>query len=294
MSAFHGDPAIQAALLTRIDQALATNALSFGVTRWDAATVQGSALGISVEGTNAEHYAERFGYPLALASLLDPLAERMAGEPIAAGAFIRRWVADVAPGAPLGRAAARLLLWMLETPDVGMDDDPLGRTSIALHRQWLTDDPPSPKDWFALREQILDAEVPLHDFRRKARLALCEAASWPVDQGGSVLVEAMRYWLDFAALEPDADWSDEDERQKEATLAQLWNEQSDARAAGQPVSYPDLFAAVAPDLETRFRAHLTRTTARLPRRAALLGEQCLTLLGAAHAASPAPTGLDLR
>ena len=74
--AFGGNPAIKAALLTRLENHIANGTLRFGGTVWDGSG--GSALGVSTEGGDSADYASRFGYPLPMDAILGGIPEATA------------------------------------------------------------------------------------------------------------------------------------------------------------------------------------------------------------------------
>ncbi len=287
-AAFHGDPAVKAGLLDRIDRAVVDGAIKVGPTFWSPDERHGSPLGLSIADIDPARYADRFGYPLPLATLLDPLTAAMGDTPDT-WRFVRDWVAVVAPGAALDTVSTRLLLFMLDAIEVRPRGETIGDRLSALHMADLTGQPATGRAWAEVRAALVAVDRASLPRRHIAWLDLCEAAAWSGRNGRSVLVETLRNWLGLANLESHPAWSDEDDARKDTVLARLWSESEPAREAGEQIDFPSLFAATDPELEAAYCAHLVRSNARLPLRANELAAACRQML--IEASTHVPTDL---
>jgi len=278
VTAFGGDPAVKAALLARIDGHLANGTLTFGGTAWDGRS--GSALGVSVEGTDPADYADAYGYPLPLAALLDILAEQPVA-PFDAAAFVRSWVDAVRPGADLGGVQTELMLFMLDDPRLAGIDDDIARQVRGLHRRALDGVSGAQSDLSALRAAIVALPRRPEDRRRTMALQMWESAAWPAARGHSTLIAAFTAWRQLHVLIDDPNWSDADEQRKESLLGQIWDEQHAVREAGDVVDYHAHLIARDGDLADRFVTNLRRVNGSFMGAAATLANRCIAAFRAA-------------
>lgn len=253
-TAFDSDPSRKQDLLDRIDRHLAAETLTFMDTAWDG--TQGSPLGVSIEGVDPADYATRYGYPLSLAALLDPLLAYPADTFDAAG-FVRDWVAVVRPGADLSRVPAELMLFMLGDPAVSAYHAGLTADLMALHRRDRDGDTPPRPQWATARKTILT----LPAASSSPALALLEAASWPAASGRSSLTSAFEAWRRLQAVFDDPTWSREDEVRKEELLHAIWEDVAPARDAGEQIDYHAQLLLRDADLADRFLGNLNRGNA---------------------------------
>lgn len=278
--AFRGDPAVKAALLAQIDRHLAAGTLEYGETLWDGE--RGSAMGVSIEGTDPAVYAADYGYPLSLVVLLDELLRWPAPGFDTVG-FVRDWVKVVMPGADLAPAATRLMLSMLTDPGLARIDDALIRAIAALHEADLDGRPATRAQWATVRQSVLALSTDLSDSRHVIAARLCEAAAWPAARGRSTLVSAFHAWRAMHAHIRDAAWSDADEARKDTLLKMIWHDQEAARDRNEMVDYGALLAARDDALAKGFEANLRRSNTNFQAASAVIADHCIALL---HACKP--------
>lgn len=259
--AFHGDPALKAALQDRLHRHAAAGTLVFGPTRWDGRS--GTPMGVSAESEDSADYAQRFGYPLALAALLDTMTACAAPDQAVRDA--QAWVGIVEPGADLSPVAWRIahnFLVLLGADELAAPHFVLLRD---MHQRDTADSPVTRKEWTSLRTLIEDAAN--HRAGESAyAISACAAACWPLRMSRSVLVELADRWRRAAARVPNPDFDDGDRDQAKAVLNALWGETQTARDAGEMVHIPTLFRAREPRLAALFEADLERSNALFRRR----------------------------
>jgi len=278
--AFRGDPAIKEDLLARLHHHAKNGTLMFGATHWDGRG--GSPLGVSIQGDDRAEYAERFGYPLALAGLLDPLMALAATD--AAVGHSLRWVSCVEPGADLSSVLIRIVDGLLREMGVDRLAAPYHSALLDLYRREASGDPPGRRGWSELRaaiERSEAAEEPGSDAR--AALAACATACWPLRTSMSVLSTLVAAWVQDATRTSDPAFSDTVQAQAHAMLDEIRRETQAQRDAGEVVNIPALFRSRAPDLAAAFEARLKQNNARYAERAHRAPGFVLDLI-AAHAA----------
>ncbi|PTQ65009.1 hypothetical protein C8J45_102367 [Sphingomonas sp. PP-CE-3G-477] len=255
-NAFHGDPVVKAELLDRLRRHAAAGTLVFGPTRWDGRS--GTPIGVSVESEDSADYAQRFGYPLPLAALLDTMTACAA--PDRAVRETLAWVEIVEPGAnlsPVPWRIAKSLLVLLKADQLA---DPHFLLLRDMHSRDTTDTPVSRKEWTNLRALIEDTAS-----RSKGEAAFsisaCAAACWPLQTSRSVLVELVDRWRRAAARLPNPDFDDVDRDRASTVLNALWAETEPARAAGETIHIPTLFRGREPRVAALFEADLDRSNA---------------------------------
>ena len=257
--AFNGDPRIRSDLLDRLKAHAARGTLRFGATQWDGQG--GSPLGVSVEGGDTADYAARFGYPLALAGVLDPMTALAAPDEAVDHALC--WVSCVAPGADL----SRVTVWIVEELLLAHGADRLAARYLeelrALYRAESDGQPPARRDWSALRGRIAAAveDAPaLSDTR--AAFSACATACWPLRTSRSVLTTLIDAWVRDATRIADTGDAATDRAEALAMLAAIHAETQVLRDAGRDVDIPATFRARAPRLAAVFEARLAHANAR--------------------------------
>lgn len=278
--AFRGDPAVKSALLAQIDRHLTAGTLIFDDTAWDGE--RGSAMGVSIGGTDPVAYAADYGYPLSLVVLIDDLL-RWPAPGFDTSGFVRDWVSVVEPGADLAPAATRLMLSMLGDPGLSGIDDAVVCAIVALHQDELDGRPAPRKQWAAVRQFILTLPDDPSDSRCVIAARLYETAAWPAARGRSTLVSAFHAWRAMHAHVRDADWSDAEEARKDALLQEIWTDQQTARDRGDTVDYGALLAARDHALAKGYEANLRQSNTNFQAASAVIAGHCIALL---HACEP--------
>lgn len=276
--AFGGNSAVKSALLDRLKAHAANGTLRFGTTAWDGEG--GTPLGVSTQGGDSLDYATRFGYPLALAGLLDPMTAHASADRAVDAALA--WVDCVAVGADLSPVPERIVDHLLRQ----MDADRLAASYCGqlrqLYRAERSATPPRRRDWADLRnsiEQAVEAEPPGSD----ARIALiaCATACWPLTTSSSVLPTLFSIWIKDAHRVPDPEFGEVVREQSHAMLDQIYRETQPQRDVGEAVDIPALFRARAPTLAAAFEGRLERANARYRDRARSVPDMVLAQLAAA-------------
>ncbi|KQM88755.1 hypothetical protein ASE67_03245 [Sphingomonas sp. Leaf23] len=257
--AFRGDAAVKAALLARLERHAAEGSLRFGATQWDEQG--GSPLGVSTKGGSSADYAEQFGYPIALAGLLDPLTG-WASEYDRADVALH-WVRDVAVGADLLFVPERIAAHFLIAMEADRLATPFYDDLRSLYRAEDEDAPPARRTWSALRErmeQAAEGEAPSSDVR--AALKACATACWPLRTSTSVLTTLIAAWIQDVNRTPDPEYGEEERASALAMLGEIFSETEPLREAGEPVDIPALFRARSPEMAWAFEAQLARANDR--------------------------------
>ncbi len=276
--AFHGDPAIRSDVIARLERHADAGTLSFGASHWDGTS--GTPLGVAAESAAIEDYAARFGYPLALAGLLDPIA---ASVPASACDTAIAWHRCVRPGTDLSDVPLRILIDLLER--LGAPDLAPRRFAVvvAQHRREAAGYIADRATWTPLRTAIETEEAAADDAIRAA-LGACALACWPLATSRSVLVGLIHAWATAIPVVPDPDFDAVQKQAADAALHALWEETQPQRDFGDAVHLPDLFRTRHPDLARRFEANLASTNAAYAARATQLPTMVLAHLAAASAA----------
>ncbi|QQN74732.1 hypothetical protein [Croceicoccus sp. YJ47] len=277
--AFRGDPAVKAELLARLREHAANGTLRFGATQWDGQG--GSPLGISVQGGDSVDYAERYGYPLALGGLLDPMTAYAA--PDTAEGYALRWVSSVEPGADLSAVPQRIARTMLRAMGADRLASPYYGDLLSLYEAEGHDAPPPRRAWSELRRAIEQAaaEAPPHGERQFA-LKACANACWPLRTSRSALTALIADWVQHAAKEHDPEFDAVEHEQAIAMLDRIYAETQPERDKGEHVDIPAIFRSRAPALAAAFELHLNRANARYIERARTVPDIVLDTL-ATHA-----------
>lgn len=273
MRAFHGDARVKRDLRDRVTAHIEAGTMLLGDTSWDGSG--GSPLGVSAEATDAQAYADAFGYPLPLAALLDPLSAAL-GEDERGFRFVLDWVSLVEPGADLSQVPARLVLMMLETAGTGSALKPLQERLIALHRRDLANDPVDRAEWSALRQAIAGTKADAADNPLAfGGLGLFEAACWPAGRGYTPLSATFSACLVVVGSQADPAWGEADNRQVQDFFDALQEELQPRLEAGEPVDFMAIFQERRPELAERFMAYDNRYQSSLRERSMAIAAACL-------------------
>ena len=257
--AFGGDPAVKAALLDRLHAHAADGTLRFGATAWDGRG--GSPLGVSTQGGDCIDYAAQFGYPLALAGLLDPMTAQ--ASPDRAVDATLSWVSSVEVGVDLSPVPERIVGHLLTAMDGDRLAAPYRAELSALYRAEASGAPQARRTWAELRERIAhaaEAETPRSDAR--TALMACATACWPLTTSSSVLPTLISFWLQDVNRCVEAELGGAARARAQAMLEAIYRESQPERDAGQHVDIPARFRARAPLLAAAFEAQLARDNAR--------------------------------
>lgn len=270
--AFAGDPAIKADLLDRLKAFAADGMLRFGATAWDGQG--GTPLKVSTQGGDSADYAARFGYPLALAGLLDPMTAYASPERAVEVAL--SWVVRVDIGADLSAVPERIVDHLLCAMQADRLAAPYHAELRRLYRNEVSGTPPARRDWADLRrriEQASAAEPPSSDTR--TALTACATACWPLVTSSSVLPTLFSVWIKDVHRQPDPDFDEAAREHAHAMLDEIYRETQPQRDAGQMVEIPALFRARAPALAAAFEGQLARANARYRDRAQAVPDMVL-------------------
>lgn len=253
--AFAGDPAVKAALLDRLHAHAADGTLRFGATAWDGRG--GSPLGVSTQGGDCTDYAAQFGYPLALAGLLDPMTAH--ASPDRAVDTALSWVSCVEVGVDLSPVSERIVDHLLTAMDVDRLAPSYHVELSALYREEASDAPPARRTWSELRERIAhaaEAAAPRSD--ASTALTACATACWPLTTSSSILPTLISFWLKHGNRGIEAELDSAGRARAQAMLEVIYQESQPQRDAGQHVDIPARFRARAPLLAAAFEAQLAR------------------------------------
>lgn len=276
--AFGGDATVKSSLLGRLQSHVADGTLRFGATAWDGRG--GTPLGVSTRGGDSADYAAQFGYPLALAGLLDPMTAY--ASPDRASDVALAWVDRVAVGADLSSVPGRIVDHLLGAMGADRLAAPYRAELRQFHHAETSSAPPARRDWADLRarlEQAVEAAPAASDAR--AALAACATACWPLTTSSSVLPTLLAVWVRDVNRLPDPEFSEEVRARSHAMLDEIYRETQPQRDADEPVDIPAMFRARAPILSAAFEAQLARSTARFHDRAHAVPDMVLTHLVAA-------------
>ncbi len=276
--AFGGDPTVKATLLARLRRHAENGTLRTGTTQWDG--VGGSPLGVSVQGGDSSDYARRFGYPVPLASLLDPMTAYACPE--AARDYALEWVSSVEPGADLSAVPLRIVRHLLS--DLGADRlaKPYYDDLMSLYEEEERDPAPPRRAWSHLRGAIEQAaaEAPSNSDRHVA-LKACANACWPLKTSRSLLTSLFAFWVQSATQMPDPHFDAGRRARAIAMLDRIHKETQPERDKGKQIDIPAIFRSREPALAEAFEASLKRANARFIERARAVPQIVL-----AHLADP--------
>jgi len=180
--AFHSDPAVKAQALERLRRHIgAGNFVYFPA--WEDGNA--NVIGAVVEADDTPAYAERLGYPLALAETLPTFVNGFRPQAEAAR-FAEAWLERTPVGADLTRVVSQLVLDLLANPELATLTErhpkvEQGRQAIiALHRRAIDGDEPDRKTWKSARLAAVAATDGVDEATLERRAGqVVEAAAWP-------------------------------------------------------------------------------------------------------------------
>lgn len=287
-AAFHGDPAVKQDVRNRVARHIAAGTLAIGDTSWDG--TGGSPLGVSVEATDVDAYADAFGYPLPLAGLLDPLTAMM-GMGDTTNAFVLEWIDAVAPGADLAPLPSRLMRYMIETARTDSGCDLLKQQLVTLHGRDSAEAPVGRTEWAAVRTDIARArETSSDDPLRSGTLSLLDAACWPAGRGYTPLSATLSACIDLVVQMPDPEWTDADDAASNTFFMAMEQELQPRIEAGEDLDFTAICKQRDPGIYARYEAFSARYLGRIRDRAVPIGAACLAEM---RAASARPRELEL-
>ncbi len=213
--AFHDDPAIKAQAQARLRHHVAAGSFVY-FPAWENG--QANVIGAVVEADDTPAYAERLGYPIALAEALPGLVNGFLQRDEAA-AFAEAWLARTPVGVDLSRIVSQLVLFLLDDAGLAaitgrhLELEQCRQTIMALHRQAMDGDMPDRKAWKSVRMAAVAATDRIGDapLDRQAG-GVVEAAAWPGTMR-TVLRDTLtaRGTLDLTRSLAEIDWTDEKE-----------------------------------------------------------------------------------
>ena len=180
--AFHGNAETKAMALARLRAHIAAGTFVF-FPAWEDG--KANVIGALVEADDKQAFAEQFGYPLPLATALEVIVNAFHVLP-AAQEFADEFVAQTPVGADLSLVVPRLLIHLLELPDVVTlsaqhdEVDHWRREVVALHRATLAGDMPGRKEWKAARlAAVATSDAVTGQPFVQLVSQVVEAAAWP-------------------------------------------------------------------------------------------------------------------
>lgn len=182
MIAFHGDPLVKAQALDRLQRHVAAGSFVY-FPAWENGNA--NVIGAAVEADDTPAYAERLGYPLALAETLPMLVNGFRPQPEAVR-FALAWLERTPVGADLTTIVSQLVLDLLANADLVKlterypDVEQSRQAIMALHRRAIDGDEPDRKTWKAARLAAVAATDAVDEAALERRAAqVVEAAAWP-------------------------------------------------------------------------------------------------------------------
>jgi len=180
--AFHGDPAVKAWALERLRRHIAAGSFVY-FPAWEDG--QANVIGAVMEADDTPGFAERLGYPVALADALPIFVNGFRPMTEAEG-FAQAWLERTPVGADLTRIVSQLVLEFLANDELvalteRRPDVEQGRRAImALHRRAIDGDEPDRKTWKAARMAAVAATDALEEATLDRRAGqVIEASAWP-------------------------------------------------------------------------------------------------------------------
>lgn len=182
MVAFHGDKAVKAQAMERLRRHIAADSFVY-FPAWENG--QANVIGAVMEADDTPGFAERLGYPIALAEAL-PIFVNGFRPKAEAERFAWAWLERTPVGADLTRIVSQLVLDLLASAELAAlteqrPDVEQGRLAImALHRRAIDGDEPDRKTWKAARMAAVAATDALEEATLDRRAGqVIEAAAWP-------------------------------------------------------------------------------------------------------------------
>ncbi|MGO1304872.1 MAG: hypothetical protein ACTMKV_08830, partial [Sphingomonas parapaucimobilis] len=206
-------------------------------------------------------YATRFGYPLAIAGLLDPLtAYAVPGQ---RSTIALHWVKCVDVGADLSPIPQRIVDHFL----IAMGAERLAASSYAevqaLHCAEASGVAMHRSEWTAARRRIeAVAEAALPQSPERTALNACATACWPLQTSSSILSTLISAWLHDVNREAYPAFGEFERKRAMAMLDEIYQQTQPMRDKGEAVDIPALFRTRDPILAAGFEASLERANAR--------------------------------
>ncbi|WP_062786620.1 hypothetical protein [Novosphingobium capsulatum] len=180
--AFHGDPLVKAQALDRLQRHVAAGSFVY-FPAWENGNA--NVIGAVVEADDTPAYAERLGYPLALAETLPMLVNGFRPQPEAVR-FALAWLERTPVGADLTTIVSQLVLDLLANADLVKlterypDVEQSRQAIMALHCRAIDGEEPDRKTWKAARLAAVAATDAVDEAALERRAAqVVEAAAWP-------------------------------------------------------------------------------------------------------------------
>jgi hypothetical protein len=259
--AFHGDPAIKAQALERLRRHIAAGSFVY-FPAWEDG--KANVIGAVVEADDTPGYAERLGYPVALAETL-PLFVNGFRPQVEAGRFAQAWLERTPVGADLTSVVSQLVLDLLANSELMV----LARAHpaieqsrlaiMALHQRAIDGDEPDRKTWKAARLAAVAATDALAEGAFDLRAGqVVEAAAWPGTMR-TVLRDTLSALgtLEMHLALARGGWSAEDE-------SRVFHIREQAEKDGYKAEFSGLHRVLAildadhPELADRFRQRVER------------------------------------
>lgn len=156
MKAFHGDPAIKAKYLARVEAHRKADEVVQGQ-YWEQG--RGCAVGCTIHGDDHSKYERELGIPESIAHLEDGIFEGL--PPEEARDWPGQFLESIPVGADLDLVVHHFILWMVESPDIGLGNSALqaGRNRLeavaGLLRRMINGDRPTDAEWAAVQEACM-------------------------------------------------------------------------------------------------------------------------------------------
>lgn len=259
--AFHGDPAVKAQALERLRSHIAGGSFVY-FPAWEDG--KANVIGAVVEADDTPAYADRLGYPLALADAL-PMFVNGFRPQTEAERFAIAWLDRTPVGADLTRVVSQLVLDLLGNESLATltarhpDVEQTRQAIMALHRRAIAGDEVDRKTWKAARMAAVGATDTLDEGSLDRRAGqVVEGAAWP-----STMRTVLRDTLSgLGTLELHLalnaiGWTEEDE-------SRVFHLRERAETEGYKADFSGLDRVLAildadhPDLGRRFRMRLDR------------------------------------
>jgi hypothetical protein len=206
LRAFHGDPALQAERVARMEAHIKMDQLVQG-TGFEPDTGRGCFVGCTCDRYEPGIFPEEIGYPAELQDLLDVIHEGLPPEdtPRYALAYLR----DVTPGADLTRAYHEFLSWILVDGHVFPVPEapalPAACVRVAgLHRRAAAGEAVPREEWDAARAAAGEA-VPREEW--DAARAAASAAAWDAASAAASAAANAATWAAARAAANAAAWA---------------------------------------------------------------------------------------
>lgn len=180
--AFHGDPAVKAQALERLRRHIAAGSFVY-FPAWEDG--KANVIGAVMEADDTPGFAERLGYPIALAEAL-PMFVNGFRPKAEAERFAQAWLERTPVGVDLTRIVSQLVLDLLANAELAAlteqrpDLEQSRQAIMALHQRVIDGDEPDRKTWKAARMAAVAATDAVEEasLDRRAGQAV-EAAAWP-------------------------------------------------------------------------------------------------------------------